>query len=81
MLLSILVRNDGLRPNRSLAPVAQERKLVRVPLPCSLRSAQMAIARRRARAQRMSVNAYLEALISAQLARPAANLVILFAKP
>jgi hypothetical protein len=68
-LLSLLVWNDGLHPNPALAALAQDAKLVRQSLSCSLRTTQMAIARRRARAQSLSLNAYLEALIAALLAR------------
>lgn len=77
VLLAVLVRNDGIRPDRKLQALLQAPRLVRQQLSCSLRSGQMAIARRRARQQGLSLNAYLESLIAAHLARPASDLLVL----
>lgn len=74
--VAALVWNDALRPDRALAALPREGKIVRQPLACSLRAAQRRLARKRAREQHISVNAYLEALIAAQLARPLSQLII-----
>ena len=79
-LLAALVWNDHVRPDRTLIALEKTPKLARLPLSCSLRNPQRALAMRRAREQRLSLNAYLEALIAAQVARPRAPLVTLYAE-
>ena len=74
---AVLVWNDTLRPNRALAALPRTGKIVRQPVSCSLRGPLLRFARRRSREQAMSVNAYLEALISARLAQPRGPLIIL----
>jgi hypothetical protein len=74
---AVLVWNDTLRPARALAALPRTGKIVRQPVSCSLRGPLLRFARRRAREQAMSVNAYLEAIIAAQLALPRGPLVIL----
>jgi hypothetical protein len=74
--LAVLVWNDALQPVATLAALPRTGKIVRQPLSCSLRAPHLRIARRRARELAISVNAYLEALIAAQLARPRAPLVV-----
>lgn len=63
-----------------LRALEQSPKLVREQISCSLRSARMAAARRRAREQQLSVNAYLEALISGHLRAGRGPLVVLAAR-
>ncbi len=75
-LVSILVWNDSLKPDRALCAIPSAGKLVRAHLGCSLRTEHFRRARARAKTQHMSVNSYLEALIAAQLARPASALVV-----
>jgi hypothetical protein len=75
-LLSILVWNDMVRPTRSLRQLATSRKLVRAPYSISLRSAKRALAVRRAREQKLSLNAYLEALMATELGRPDMDLPV-----
>lgn len=75
-LVAILIWNDTLRPDYALAQVAGPVRLARVPFSCSLRATHRALAARRAREQKLSLNAYLEALIAAQLARGRAPLVV-----
>lgn len=77
-VLSVLVWNDSVRPNRTLTALPRERRLKRASITCSLRTPQRKLARTRARTQRMSLNAYLEALLAIHLARPrSASLTIL----
>ncbi len=76
-LISILVWNDHVAPRPGLAPLPNPQKLIRVDLTISLRVDLRAIAEESARAQVMSLNAYLEALLAADLSQPDRNLTIL----
>lgn len=76
-LVAILVWNDHMQPDRTLTALPRSRTLVRVAMPCSLRRTHAGLARRRARAQRLSLNAYLEALIAARLESNQPSLLIL----
>lgn len=77
-LLAALVWNDYFQPDWDLDPIDMPRKHARSPLSCSLRAKQRAQAKVRSKQLSMSLNAYLEALIAAEMARPPGELVILF---
>ena len=66
--LAILVHNDGVAPNRALAALANDTREVRIDLGCTLRGALRDAATRQAAAAQLSRNAYLEALVAADLA-------------
>jgi len=77
-LVAALVWNDQVKPNRKLRALDAPARLVREPIGVSLRGPLRQLAEQRAREQQLSLNAYLEALMQAQLQRPAAPLVILY---
>jgi hypothetical protein len=66
--LAILVHNDGVRPHRDLAALANDTREVRVDLGCTLRGKLRDDATRQAEAVQLSRNAYLEAIVAADLA-------------
>ena len=76
-LLGLLVWNDSVRPNPGLTQIAGLARFARAPLSCSMRGHQRVLAARRARELSLSLNAYLESLIAAQLAQPRGPLLIL----
>lgn len=76
--LAILVHNDSVRPSTALAALANDARQVRVDIGCTLRGALREAATRQAAAAGLSRNAYLEALVAADLAAPSSNLVVLF---
>ncbi|MES2696915.1 MAG: hypothetical protein V4773_25845 [Verrucomicrobiota bacterium] len=78
-LLAAAVWNDHLKPDRKLVALEAPRKLKRVEDSVTLRLPLKRLAKARARAQGLSLNAYVEALIAAHLARPLAPLVVLHA--
>lgn len=75
-LLAVLIWNDSARPNRSLSLIEPSQKLARIPLKCSIRATHLMLARNRARSRRMTLNAYLEALIGEFVRSAAADLTI-----
>ncbi len=76
--LAILVHNDGVRPSTSLAALAKDTRQVRVDIGCTLRGTLRAAATQQAAAAHLSRNAYLEALVAADLATPSSDLVVFF---
>lgn len=74
--LAILVHNDGVAPHRGLAALANDTREVRVDLGCTLRGELRAAATRQAAAAQLSRNAYLEALVAADLAAGGPLLVL-----
>ena len=75
-LVGVLVWNDHLRPNYDLAALPNPEKVTRVDLTISLRRPLREFAEQGARSRRMSLNAYLEALLAAHLDKPAGALII-----
>lgn len=76
-VLGILVWNDSINPDRTLEALAPSPRLNRIGIGCSLRAARRRVALQRSREQKLSLNAYLEALIASHLARSRGALVIL----
>jgi hypothetical protein len=74
-LLAALVWNDALAPGRTLQALDASRVLKRRPLGVSLRAPIKRLARQRARALGLSLNAYLEALIATQALRTSALVI------
>ena len=69
--LAILVHNDGVRPNLGLAALANDTREVRVDIGCTLRGSLRDDATHQAEAAQLSRNAYLEALVAADLSTSA----------
>lgn len=76
-IVGILVWNDSVRPAKLAAVAAGP--LSRVRCSCSMRPALLALARTGARRNRLSLNAYLEALIDRRLQDPGP--LVVFPKP
>gem|GEM_PF-3647781 len=68
--VAALVWNNQFPPVASLTALPNPRAVVRVRVPCSLRGVTGGLARKQARSSKLSVNAFLESLIAAELLSP-----------